>query len=76
MAYRLLGPMSDAADALREARVRLSRSDPGGIDTMGGFLTSVIAYGCLNLLRARRTRRDRPMAVRLPDPIVSPGDGY
>ncbi len=57
--------MSDADDALQEAWVRLSRSDPDGIDSMRGFLTTVVANACLNLLRARRTRRDRPMGVRL-----------
>jgi DNA-directed RNA polymerase specialized sigma24 family protein len=60
MAYRMLGSMSDADDALQEAWVRLSRSDPDGIDNMGGFLTTVVANVCLNLLRARRARRDQP----------------
>jgi RNA polymerase sigma factor (sigma-70 family) len=74
MAYRMLGSMSDADDALQEAWVRLSRSDPDGIDNMGGFLTTVVANVCLNVLRSRRTRRDQPMGVRLPDPIVSRDD--
>ena len=66
--------MSDADDALQEAWVRVSRSDPDGIGNMGGFLTTVVANVCLNQLRARRNRRDQPMGVRLPDPIVSPVD--
>ena len=74
MAYRMLGSMSDADDAMQEAWVRVSRSDPDGIGNMGGFLTTVVANVCLNQLRARRTRRDQPMGVRLPDPIVSPVD--
>jgi RNA polymerase sigma factor (sigma-70 family) len=74
MAYLMLGSMSDADDALQEAWVRLSRSDPDGIDNMGGFLTTVVANVCLNLLRARRARRDQPMGVRLADPIGSPDD--
>jgi DNA-directed RNA polymerase specialized sigma24 family protein len=66
MAYRMPGSMSDADDALREAWVRLSRSDPDGIDNIGGFLTTVFANVCLNLLRARRARRDQPIGVRYP----------
>jgi DNA-directed RNA polymerase specialized sigma24 family protein len=66
MAYRMPGSMSDADDALQEAWVRLSRSDPDGIDNIGGFLTTVVANVCLNLLRARRARRDQLMGVRYP----------
>jgi RNA polymerase sigma factor (sigma-70 family) len=71
VAYRMLGSLSEADEAVQEAWLRLSRSDPSGIENLGGWLTTVVARLCLNTLRARRSRREEPLDTRLPDPIVS-----
>jgi RNA polymerase sigma-70 factor (ECF subfamily) len=77
VAYRMLGSVGEADDAIQEAWLRLSRSDAGGIDNLGGWLTTVVARVCLNALRARQTRREEPLEaeVHMPDPIVSRPDG-
>jgi RNA polymerase sigma-70 factor, ECF subfamily len=75
VAYRMLGSLSEADEAVQEAWLRLSRSDPSGIENLGGWLTTVVARLCLNTLRLRRSRREEPLDTRLPDPIVSPPDG-
>jgi RNA polymerase sigma factor (sigma-70 family) len=71
VAYRMLGSLSEADDAVQEAWLRLSRSDISGIDNLGGWLTTVVSRVCLNLLRSRETRREEPMSVHLPDPVVT-----
>ena len=75
VAYQMLGSLSDADDAVQETWLRLSRSDPGSIENLGGWLTTVTARVCLDLLRSRRLRREEPLGVHLPDPIVSRKDG-
>jgi RNA polymerase sigma factor (sigma-70 family) len=75
VAYRLLGSASEADDAVQEAWLHLSRADPSGVDNLGGWLTTVVARVCLDLLRARRSRREEPVGVHLPDPILSGADG-
>jgi RNA polymerase sigma factor (sigma-70 family) len=75
VAYRMLGSLSEADEAVQEAWLRLSRSDPSGIDNLGGWLTTVVARVCLNTLRARKSRREEPLDAHLPDPIVSRPDG-
>jgi RNA polymerase sigma-70 factor (ECF subfamily) len=75
VAYRMLGSVSDADDAVQEAWLRLSRSDPDGIDNLGAWLTTVVGRVSLNMLRSRRSRREEPLEVRLPDPIVDSSDG-
>lgn len=75
VAYQLLGSLSDADDALQEAWLRISRSDTSSVENLGGWLRTVVARVSLNMLRARRTRREDPLEVGLPDPIVSPPDG-
>jgi len=72
-AYRMLGSVSEAEDAVQEAWLRLSRSDAAAIENLGGWLTTVVARVCLNVLRSRR--REEPLGVRVPDPIVSSEDG-
>src|ERR671917_669290 len=72
VAYRMLGSVSEADDAVQEAWLRLSRSDASGIDNLGGWLTTVVARVCLNMLRSRR--REVPLG-RVPEPIVSREDG-
>jgi RNA polymerase sigma-70 factor (ECF subfamily) len=73
VAYRMLGSLSDAEDAVQEAWLRLSRSDVSDVQNLGGWLTTVVARLCLNMLNARRTRREEPFEVRVPEPIVSGG---
>ena len=75
VAYRMLGSPSEADDAVQEAWLRLSRSDTGGIENLGGWLTTVVARVCLNMLSARSSRREEPLGVRLPDPAGGPEDG-
>jgi RNA polymerase sigma factor (sigma-70 family) len=76
VSYRMLGSLSEADDAVQEAWVRLSRSDAEEIENLGGWLTTVVARVCLNMLRARRTRREAPLdELRLPDPVVERIDG-
>jgi RNA polymerase sigma-70 factor, ECF subfamily len=75
VAYQMLGSLSDADDAVQEAWLRLSRSDTSSIDNLGGWLTTVTARVCLDLLRSRRLRREGPLGVHVPDPIVSRKDG-
>ncbi len=70
VAYRMLGSFSDADDAVQEAWLRLNRSDATSIDNLGGWLTTVTARVCLNMLRGRRTKREQPLDVHVPDPIV------
>src|SRR5215217_8914000 len=75
VAYRMLGSRSEADDAVQEAWLRLSRSDASGVENLRGWLTTVVARVCLDALRARTSRREEPLATRVPDPIVSRADG-
>jgi RNA polymerase sigma-70 factor, ECF subfamily len=75
VAYRMLGSLSEADDAVQEAWLRLSRSEVGGIENLGGWLTTVVARICLNMLRSRSSRREEPLGVHMPDPVVSGVDG-
>jgi RNA polymerase sigma factor (sigma-70 family) len=75
VAYRMLGSLSEADDAVQEAWIRLSRSDADEIKNLGGWLTTVVARVSLNMLRSRKTRREEPMELRMPEPIVDPVDG-
>ena len=70
VAYRMLGSLSEAEDAVQEAWLRLSRSDTGGVENLGGWLTTVVGRVCLDMLRSRRSRREEPLGARFPDPIV------
>src|SRR5207249_8158120 len=74
-AYRMLGSLSEADDAVQEAWLRLSRSDTSGVQNLGGWLTTVVARVCLDMLRSRKARREVPLGARVPDPIVSREDG-
>jgi RNA polymerase sigma factor (sigma-70 family) len=75
VAYRMLGSAGEADDAVQEAWLRLDRADPAGIHNLGGWLTTVVARVCLDLLRARTARREEPLGDHLPDPIVDARDG-
>jgi RNA polymerase sigma factor (sigma-70 family) len=75
VAYRMLGSVSEAEDAVQEAWLRLSGSEPGEIENLSGWLTTVVARVSLNMLRSRATRREEPLAPHVPDPIVDRADG-
>jgi RNA polymerase sigma factor (sigma-70 family) len=75
VAYRMLGSTSEADDAVQEAWLRLHRSDAEEIENLGGWLTTVVARICLNMLRSRNSRREQPLDLHVPDPIVDPIDG-
>jgi RNA polymerase sigma factor (sigma-70 family) len=72
LAYRMLGSVAEADDAVQETWLRLSRSDAGGVDNLAAWLTTVTARICLNMLRSRSTRREEPLETHVPDPIVAP----
>jgi RNA polymerase sigma factor (sigma-70 family) len=74
VAYRILGSLSEADDAVQESWLRLSRSSANDIENLDGWLTTVVARVCLNTLRSRKSRREEPLDVHLPDPIISSGD--
>src|SRR5215470_7342426 len=75
VAYRILGSPADAEDAVQEAWLRLSRTDASEVENLGGWLTTVVARVSLNMLRSRTTRREEPLGVHLPDPILDRADG-
>src|SRR5689334_16590562 len=75
VAYRMLGSLAEADDAVQEAWIRLSRTDPSGVDNLRAWLTTVVARICLNQLRSRRTRREAPLEAYVADPIITPEDG-
>jgi RNA polymerase sigma factor (sigma-70 family) len=70
LAYRMLGSLNEADDAVQEAWLRLSRSPAGEVSNLGAWLTTVTGRICLDMLRARRARHEEPRGVNLPDPIV------
>jgi RNA polymerase sigma-70 factor (ECF subfamily) len=72
VAYRMLGSLAEADDAVQDAWLRLSRSDADEIDNLGGWLTTVVARICLNMLRSRNRRGEDAFGVHLPDPVVVP----
>jgi RNA polymerase sigma factor (sigma-70 family) len=74
VAYRMLGSVSEADDAVQEAWLRLSRTDTSAVENLGGWLTTVVSRVCLNRLRSRKSRREEPLEVYVPDPIVSRED--
>ncbi|MFB9239777.1 RNA polymerase sigma factor SigJ [Plantactinospora siamensis] len=72
VAYRMLGSFAEAEDAVQEAWLRLARTDARELDNLAAWLTTVVARVCLNALRTRRHRREEPLGVRVPDPIITP----
>src|SRR3989454_629164 len=75
VAFRMLGSLTEADDAVQEAWIRLSRTDTSDVDNLRAWLTTVVGRVCLNMLRSRRTRREAPLDTHVPDPIVSPEAG-
>lgn len=74
VAYRMLGSVSDADDAVQEAWLRLARSGTDDVRNLRAWLTTVVARVCLDMLRSRKSRREDPLDVHLPDPIVTAVD--
>ena len=70
VAYRMLGSVNEADDAVQEAWLRLSRADTSDVDNLGGWLTTVVARVCLDMLRSRASRREQPLTQDLPEPVV------
>jgi RNA polymerase sigma factor (sigma-70 family) len=75
VAYRMLGSVSEADDAVQESWLRLSRSDVGRVENLRAWLTTVVARVSLDMLRSRKSRREEPLGPRVPEPIVSRADG-
>src|SRR5947199_8222038 len=71
VAYRMLGDLTEAEDAVQESWLHLSRSDTSGVENLGGWLTTVIARICLDMLRSRTSRREEPLEASVPEPITS-----
>jgi RNA polymerase sigma factor (sigma-70 family) len=74
VAYRMLGSLSEADDAVQEAWIRLRRTDASQVENLGGWLTTVVARVSLNMLRSRNVRREEVMGVRVPEPILDRAD--
>ncbi|MGH2352436.1 MAG: sigma factor, partial [Chloroflexota bacterium] len=78
VAYRMLGSLTEADDAVQDAWLRVSHAGADEVDNLGGWLTTIVARVCLNLLRSRTTRREESLdapsvhAVHLPDPVITP----
>jgi RNA polymerase sigma factor (sigma-70 family) len=72
VAYRMLGSLTEADDAVQDAWLRVSRAGAGEVENIGGWMTTIVARVCLNMLRARNRRREEPIAVHVPDPVISP----
>jgi RNA polymerase sigma-70 factor (ECF subfamily) len=75
VAYRMLGSVSEVDDAVQEAWLRLSRADTTGIDNLGGWLTTVVARVCLDMLRSRKSRREEPFTPDAPEPVATGRSG-
>jgi RNA polymerase sigma-70 factor (ECF subfamily) len=73
VAYRMLGSLTEADDAVQDTWLRLSRSGAGEVENLGGWLTTIVARVCLNMLRSRNTRREESLGVHVPDPVISTG---
>src|SRR5690242_7514696 len=71
----MLGSLSEADDAVQDAWLRLSRADRSDVENLRAWLTTVVARVALNMLRLRKTRREQPLEVHVPDPIIDPADG-
>src|SRR5438552_8045003 len=72
VAYRMLGSLTEADDAVQDAWLRLSRAGTSEVENLGGWLTTIVARVCLNMLRARKRRREESLGVHLPDPVIRP----
>jgi RNA polymerase sigma-70 factor (ECF subfamily) len=72
VAYRMLGSLTEADDAVQDTWLRLSRAGASEVENLGGWLTTIVARVCLNTLRSRNTRREESLGIHVPDPVISP----
>jgi RNA polymerase sigma-70 factor (ECF subfamily) len=75
VAYRMLGSLSEADDAVQDAWLRVSRADASEVEDLGAWLTTIVARVSLNMLRSRKSRREEALGPHVPDPIIDPADG-
>src|SRR2546421_8605763 len=75
VAYRMLGDLTEAEDAVQESWLHLNRSDTSGVENLGGWLTTVVARVCLDMLRSRKSRREEPLDMHVPEPVVGQQEG-
>jgi RNA polymerase sigma factor (sigma-70 family) len=75
VAYRMLGSLSEAEDAVQEAWLRLNRIDTATVDNLGGWLTTVVSHVCLDMLRSRKSRREEPIGAQVTEPRMAHGEG-
>jgi RNA polymerase sigma-70 factor (ECF subfamily) len=75
VAYRMLGSLSEADDAVQDAWLRVSRAETSEVENLGAWLTTIVARVALNMLRSRNSRREQPLDVHVPDPVIDPADG-
>src|SRR5919204_6956959 len=75
VAYRMLGSLAEADEALQDSWIRLSRSDASRVENLGGWLTTVVARACLNMLQSRKSRREEPIGERVAEPAAGGRDG-
>src|SRR5262245_16812122 len=75
VAYRMLGSLTEADDAVQDTWLRLSRAGASEVENLGGWMTTIVARVCLNMLRSRNTRREESLGVHLPDPVISAEGG-
>src|SRR5215207_831731 len=75
VAYRMLGSLSEAEDAVQEAWLRLNRIDTASVENLGGWLTTVVSRVCLDMLRSRKSRREEPIGAQTTEPTALRGEG-
>src|SRR5215472_10416451 len=75
VAYRMLGSLTEADDAVQEAWLRLARADASGVENLGAWLTTIVARVSLNMLRARHSRPEEPLGPHVPEPVIDPAEG-
>ena len=75
VAYRMLGSLNEAEDAVEEAWLRLNRVEPATVENLGGWLTTVVSRVCLDMLRSRKSRREEPIDAQATEPSVVRGEG-
>src|SRR5438105_13997548 len=75
VAYRMLGSLSEAEDAVQEAWLRINCIDTATVDNLGGWLTTVVSRVCLDMLRSRKSRREEPIGAQVTEPRVAHGEG-
>src|SRR5499427_9203903 len=75
VAYRMLGSLTEADDAVQEAWLRLARTDASGVENLGAWLTTIVARVSLNMIQARHSKPEKPLGPHVPEPIIDPAEG-